>query len=485
MRVTSESQSLAVLRNIQLNNARMAKLQEQITTGKRLQRPSDGPADTVLILQNKAASTRLDTHLNAIRDASSILQTSVDALTNARDLISRAKDIAIEVNSAAHDPATDGAFANELDVAIDQLMRIANQRLPDGRYLFGGSASSTPPFVVTSTDGAARPTTISYRGSDQDSQAIVDKGASVGVLISGSQVFQTRARSTTVYTGATGARAGTGTDSATGQGTLQVRHVLTTFAGSSGVAAGVSSAAGDTVIGAAGVHSLIINDTSGTGASGTISLNGGPAIAFTNTDSDLKVVGSSGETVYLNTTAIAPGFNGSVALSATGSLSTDGGATTIPIDFSGNQSITNSHTGAVTNVDSTAIVQAGSDRLDYQGTSDAFQTLISLRDDIRNSQGMSATDRTDAISRVIAELDRVSTGVIDAIGSQSVQSEYLTKLKERTADAQLNLQKDTDSVESVDMATALSDFQQQQNLYQISLQLAVQMNSMSLADFLH
>ena len=484
MRVTSEMQSQQALRNLQMHYARMTKLQDQLASGKRIQRPSDAPADIVQILQNRAEDLRLDTHLSTIRDAGVVIQTSVDAMTEAREIMTRARDIAIDVNNSSHDPVTNEAFAHEIDVALDRMMRVANRQLPDGRYLFGGTASGTAPFVVTSSDNASRPTSVEYRGSGQDSEAVVGKALSVGTLISGNRVFQTRDRQTTVFAGSTGARPGSGTDNAMGRGTLLVKHTLTTIAGISDISTGSSSATGDTIIGPAGVHSLTISDTSGTGASGTVSLNGGPPLAFTNADTDLKVTGPNGEVVYLNTTAISPGFSGNVALTANGTLSIDGGTTSIPIDFSANQVVTDGSSSEMTNIDSTMIRQAGTDQLDYRGTADVFQVLIALRDSIRNSQGLSVEDRSAALGRGIADLDRISARVVEAMGSQSVQAEYLTKLEERTTDVQLDLQKTNDNLESVDLAGTISALQAQQNLYQLSLQLAAQMNSLSLADFL-
>ena len=80
MRVTSEMQTQQTLRNLQMHYARMSKLQDQLASGKRIQRPSDAPADMVQILQNRAEDLRLDTHLSTIRDAGVVLQTSVDAM---------------------------------------------------------------------------------------------------------------------------------------------------------------------------------------------------------------------------------------------------------------------------------------------------------------------------------------------------------------------------------------------------------------------
>lgn len=485
MRVTSEMQTQNILRYLQMNYARMTKLQDQLATGKRVQRPSDSPADMVQIQQNRAEDLRLDTYLSTIRDAGVVLQTSVDAMTEAREVVTHAKDIAIDVNSGSHDPITDGAFAHEIDVAIDRMLRVVNRRLPDGRYLFGGTASETSPFVVTTSDEASRPTSISYRGSDSESEAAVGRDLRVGTLIPGNRVFQSRNRETSVLIGSTGARPGSGTDSGQAWGELQVKHGLTTFAAGSGVTAGLSSVTGDTLVGPNGVHSLTITDTSGSGVSGTVSLNGGIAIPFSNANTDLVVSGPNGEVVHINTTSITPGFNGSVAITSTGTLSVDHGSTSIPIDFSGNQVVVNSSTGEITNIDSSQIRRTGTDQIDYRGTADVFQTLIALRDSIRNSNGFTPKERSAAIGRAISDLDRINNGIIEAMGAQSVQAEYLTKLRDRTADVQLELQKTNDSLESIDIASTLSQLQSQEVLYQMTLQLSARLSELSLINFLN
>src|SRR5262249_39694406 len=138
------------------------------------------------------------------------------------------------------------------------------------------------------------------------------------VLYSGQAVFGATNRGATTVIGTTGAKAGSGTDTATANTQLLVSHTLTTFASGSGVAAGTSSAAGDTIIGASGTHKLTINDTSGNGSAGTISLNGGPPVSYDSSQTNLKVQGPNGEVVYLDTTAMTPGFNGTIDMTATG-----------------------------------------------------------------------------------------------------------------------------------------------------------------------
>ena len=86
-------------------------------------------------------------------------------------------------------------------------------------------------------------------------------------------------------------------------------------------------------MGAIGTHSLQIDDTSGTGASGTISHNGDRPFNFTSADPDLQLFGPQREAVYVNTITITAGFSGRVDILAVGTVSLDGRASTAPINL--------------------------------------------------------------------------------------------------------------------------------------------------------
>ncbi len=337
---------------------------------------------------------------------------------------------------------------------------------------------------MTAVDTEGRPQAVTYSGAANAADTLVGPQRTVTTTLPGDSVFQTTQRGKTVFQGSTGAAPGTGTDSATGQGTLQVRHTSTTYAAGSGVTTGTNSAAGDTVLGPAGANHLDIVDTSGTGAFGTISLNGGPAIAFSNADTNLKLTGSNGEVVYVNTTAITAGYSGSVAITANGTLSVDGGASTIPINFSGNQVVTNQATGAVTNVDSTSIRTIGDTQLEYSGTYDAFQILMSLRDDLRNTAGLSDGDQTAAIAGRLSELERVQNSLLGTIGQQSASLQHLQNLQGSFQDAQLAAQKVTADLEGADISSVVVQLQAQQNQLQLTLASTARVMSVSLLDFL-
>lgn len=483
MRVTNQMQAQMTLLSIQSTFQKMSTLQSQISSGNKIQNSSDDPVGALQILQNNTLSSQLATNLTAMTAATNTLQTSVSALTQAQTALSTAVNSGLTAANATSG-TSNAALAAQVNEALNSLLGIANTQLPDGTYIFGGTANNVAPYAVTNTNSTGQPQAVTYQGNDQSSQVIVGQSTTVTTLLPGSSIFASSANGETAYSGTTGAQAGTGTDSATGTGTLLIQHTITTYYGNSGVSTGASSYSGDTVLGQTGANTLFINDTSGNGSSGTITLNGGPPVNFSNLQNNLKVTGPSGEAVYVDMSSITPGFNGTVNLSSDGTLSVDGGLTTTDIDFSANQVVTDSHTGAVTNVNSKNIHTTGSEQLTYPAATDLFQTLISLRDTINNTHDLTSTQRSAALNQQIGILQNYTKSISVPLGNQSTQSQFLANLQTRTTSLQSSLKLQTNDIQATDMPSAIVALQQQQNLYQAALQMTASMGNLSLVNFL-
>lgn len=483
LRITPKTQLERSVANTRRQTDALAALEVQMSTGLKINQPSDDPFGITSVLANQEQDQAITTYLGTIQDAQTILDQGVSNLTDAGSVLSKAREIAIEGGSSVNDAGANESLAQEVDGLLKSLIDVANSKIGD-QFQFGGTATTTTPFRVTATDAHGRPLAVAYNGARERANVAVSPQEKVDTFYPGSEIFQQPQRGKTVYIGDTGAAPGTGTDSATGQGTLIVAHTSTSYAGGSGVAAGSSSPTGDTILGPAGANNLTVIDTSGTGASGTIALNGGPAIPWAKTDTNLQITGPKGEAVYVNASNITAGFNGTVAITANGTLSVDGGATTTPINFAGNQVVTNGTTGAVTNVDSTNIRRAGTDQLSYTGTYDAFQILMALRDDLRNTQGLPDGQRLQMISSRLAELDRVRQNVLGTVGEQSASLVNLQALDQRSRQLQLNVKSRTSTLEDADVGQLVVSFQSQQNLLRLSLAAAAQTSQPSLLDFL-
>ena len=476
LRVTPNIFVSQTIRAAQLHGSRMSTLQSQASSGLKLLKPSDDPAGTRAIQGVRSALGRMEAELSNITAARQRLGVANSELLSAQRILTRVKEIAISSRQSI-EPSERAAYASELRGLKERLMVIANAR-HNGEYLFSGADSRQQPFMQDA-DGR-----ISYQGSSIRSTTDVGRTFSVDVLYSGAEVFQARQRGATLYVGTTGATAGSGVDNAVGMDELLVLHTSTTYAAGSGVAAGSGSVGGDNIIGQPGAHTLTIDDTSGTGAFGTVSLNGGSPIAFTSADTNLAVIGPEGETVYIDTTAITAGFSGTVDITANGALSTDGGATQTAINFSANQQVTDSATGGVTNVNTVNVRRAGAEALDYTGTADIFTLMDQLEAALLNEEQVGSYTWHAAMDRRMGDIDRLQDHILGIVGQQSVSLENLDALQARVTDLKLEQQKIATEIEGADMAEVILRLQQENLMLQYTLASSAQLFSQSLVDYL-
>lgn len=474
-RVTPNVFVAQTIRAAQQHGTRLSQWQTQASSGLKLNKPSDDPVGTRAILGVRGALSRMRAELSNITSARQRLSVANTELLDAQQILVRVKEIALEARQAI-EPSERQALADELGGLRQRLIAIANAR-HDGQYLFGGAAGHLPPFEIG--PGGS----VLYRGADQPGSTDVRAATQVDVLYSGAEVFQLGARQPTQFQGSTGAAPGAGIDSGIGYGELLVLHTATTYAPGSGVTAGSGSVAADTILGPAGAHTLTVVDTSGTGAFGTVSLNGGIPVAFSSSDSNLRIIGPSGEVVYIDTTAITPGFSGTVAITADGALSTDGGATQLAIDFSANQQVVDAN-GRVTHVDSSNIRATGVEALDYAGTADVFEVLQRLQADLIDHAHAGTGEWHHALSRHMEDVERLQDHLLNIVGVQAVSLENLDSLASRIGELQLEQQKIASDIEAADMAEVVLRLQQEQTMLQFTLAGTARLFAQSLADYL-
>jgi hypothetical protein len=181
------------------------------------------------------------------------------------------------------------------------MVGLANHQIL-GKYVFGGAKSQHAPYAVTRENG--RITSVRYEGSPVEQPVPVGPGVKFSGQLVGDTIFRSNNRQKPEFTGTTGAAGGVGTSNMRGNVWLDIGHTTTDFdTPSSGLAAGTSSSPDDTIL---GTHSVTI-DT----AEKTITLDDGQTVAYTGTETNLKLTNSSGDIVYVNTTgALADGsFN--------------------------------------------------------------------------------------------------------------------------------------------------------------------------------
>jgi len=480
-RVTPNSQMNTAIFQSQHITSRLASLQGQASSGLKYTRPSDNPLDTAKIGGVKRTLSYLQTQQRNIGSATSRLNSGVSQLVEANQLLTRAKQIALQAPQSTG-AAENATLAKEVDSLIDRFLAIANHQ-EDGDYLFSGDALDKPPFQVTERDGLAIPHT-SYQGSTRAAFSFISQSIIVASSYSGGEVFARPDRQPSLYFGQTGAASGAGVDSEVGRTNLSILHESTAYDPASGIVPGVSSPGGDTIVGPASDHYLLVNDTSGDGSSGTVRLNDGSQVDWTSTDTDLEVLGPRGEKVFLDMSSVTAGFNNFVSIDASGSLSLDGGQTRQPIDFSENQIVKNEITGGIVYVNSEEIRYSGVESIEFPGTADALTALMELKEDLVNPNGLDPSQLNPAFDRRVGELGRLSDHVLDVVGSMSVSLQDLEQLSFQNDNQQLENNTRLADLESADMAAVIIEMQGLQSALQFNYASLSIVQSNNLLDFL-
>lgn len=146
MRISTAHAFDAVVEQLQQRQSDLAETQLQLSSGKRVSRPSDDPAAAARaerMLAVQARNTASQRAVDASRNAMSLTDT---ALGSATDLVQQVRETLIQAGNASLSDADRQSLAATLTGLRSQLLTVANSSDGAGGYLFGGQGSSSPPF---------------------------------------------------------------------------------------------------------------------------------------------------------------------------------------------------------------------------------------------------------------------------------------------------------------------------------------------------
>jgi flagellin-like hook-associated protein FlgL len=234
------------------------------------------------------------------------------------------------------------------------------------------------------------------------------------------------------------------------------------------------------------------------GASGERSVEVAPAVTMNIFSVGEDIFGSNDRSapVFSNVTGAKAGtgtsnVNGDVWLTVINDgsnykVSIDDGLTytTVPAGGEANQAVTDSRTGKVLYVDTTGINQTGVELVRVPGTYDVFNTLIAVRDTLKNDKGLSTDQLKQACNSAYNSLDEVINRVLQTSVTNGTKINFLDDLKTNLTDLKNQAEDQTSAVEDADIAQISIDLSRQQVLYQMSLSVAAKMMSISLLDYI-
>jgi len=161
----------------------VSQLQEQISSGKRINRPSDGPTDYSVAEEMGRLDNKIDRRLSSVETARSFVDRTQQELDGLGDLFAQAQEKGVQ---AANDTVSDEdreAIARELQSIKDEAVDRLNAR-HNGEHIFAGNRTGTKPF---NDDGSINGTSADISG---ERTRPITQGQTLTTNIPGAELHQ-------------------------------------------------------------------------------------------------------------------------------------------------------------------------------------------------------------------------------------------------------------------------------------------------------
>jgi len=186
MRISTRQIYTQGIEAFQQQQQKLSKLQQQISTGVRLSKPSDDPAAASKVLElEQSISLNLQYQAN-INIAEQRLNQQDAVLASYDNLLIRIRELAIQANNAPIDAVSRNAIAAEIDERLNELLSLANTIDANGDYLFAGYQNNSEPFTRATTGSRDY---VNFNGDDGVRAVQISQNRQLDTDIPGQSIF--------------------------------------------------------------------------------------------------------------------------------------------------------------------------------------------------------------------------------------------------------------------------------------------------------
>ncbi|MFC5401752.1 flagellar hook-associated protein FlgL [Cohnella soli] len=180
-RVTQGTITSQLLRNINSNLKQSQSLQEKLSTGREINRPSDNPVGITYGLRYRSDLSVNERFQTNVDSASSYLDFNDTLMTQTNDILKRVKELAIQGSNGTNPQVALDNVAGEIKQLRAQLVDVANSQFK-GKYVFNGQFTDTIPY-----DPSVDPKTVLT--DPGEIEYMISSGVKLSVNLNGNDVF--------------------------------------------------------------------------------------------------------------------------------------------------------------------------------------------------------------------------------------------------------------------------------------------------------
>ena len=146
MRITQKAVVLTSLQGLNRNLEAVGKLQQQLTSGRLINAPSDSPTGTNEAMRTRSDRAAVEQFGRNIADADNQLAITDSTLQQMMDVTRRVRDLTVQgASTGSSSEASRRALATEVTSLRESLLGLANTTV-QGRPIFGGVATGTKAY---------------------------------------------------------------------------------------------------------------------------------------------------------------------------------------------------------------------------------------------------------------------------------------------------------------------------------------------------
>jgi flagellar hook-associated protein 3 FlgL len=138
MRVTQGMLTGNMLKNIHQNYQRLGKIQDQLSTGKKITKLSDDPVIAVKGMNYRTDLVEVEQYERNLSEVYNWLENSEDVLEKSNDVLQRVRELVVQASNDTYDENQRNSIAKEVEQLKEQLINLANTNV-GGKYLFNGT----------------------------------------------------------------------------------------------------------------------------------------------------------------------------------------------------------------------------------------------------------------------------------------------------------------------------------------------------------
>jgi flagellar hook-associated protein 3 FlgL len=157
---------------------------QQVSTGQSVDEPSDNPAATAGLIENRTQSDNVDQFTQNITTVEGALQTAGSTLSSVVNNLNQAVQVGTEAANGTNSTSELQGMAKQIQSIQQTILSLANTSY-QGTYLFAGTKSTTQPYVADPTSSSG----VSYKGNSGTNSIDLGSGQSVTINQPGSDIF--------------------------------------------------------------------------------------------------------------------------------------------------------------------------------------------------------------------------------------------------------------------------------------------------------